>query len=65
MPKSRKPKVRHTWGINPVSRIKPNKQKVKNSNLCPDCEGTGVGFGFCDNSDMYQDCHLCNGTGLI
>lgn len=55
------PKVRHVWGINPKTRIVPNKKR--DLEICGLCGGTGVSCTLVSAEAAYPDCLRCGGTG--
>lgn len=59
--KPKTPKVRHVWGINPKTRVAPNKKETRTS--CPHCEGSGLWFRMCEVDGSFIDCQMCGGTG--
>lgn len=62
--KKEQPKIRRTWGINPVERVVPNKKTKEplDVKLCPDCKGTGAGTDADETG--ASDCSTCEGTGV-
>lgn len=59
--KPKTPKVRHTWAINPKTRIAPNKKADRL--VCAICGGTGISFVACSAEGSYEDCMGCGGNG--
>ena len=63
--KDKMPKVRHTWGINPCSRVAPSKKRIQKSDyfdVCPSCIGKGQ---LQKAGGFVIECSTCEGTGLV
>jgi len=61
--KPKLPKVRHVWGINPRTRVTPNKKHEPL--LCTICRGEGRVYMPSEADCRYEDCISCGGTGYV
>lgn len=60
--KPKMPKPRFVWGINPKTRIAPNKKK-DGLVICNICRGEGRLYLPSEADCRYEDCVSCGGTG--
>lgn len=62
--KPKMPKVRHTWAINPKTRIAPSKKNLASA-ICNMCRGEGRLYMPGEADSRYEDCSSCGGTGYV
>ena len=69
--KPKMPKVRHTWAINPKTRVTPSKKRIEPL-VCNICRGEGrlyiPGESDCHlviSLSQHEDCVSCGGTGYV
>lgn len=62
--KPKMPKVRHTWAINPKTRVTPSKKRIEPL-VCNICRGEGRLYIPGESDCRYEDCISCGGTGYV